>query len=104
MQIKDDIKERLMSSWGSMAEAMECHCELKFIDPLTGWSCYIYAINPYNEDEIACIIHDKDVDVCLWSLQSLYNNYNRDGEYPIIDKEYRTQKTCDLYRKLLKRV
>ena len=84
-----------------MAEAMNCYAEIKYHDPNSGWACYIYAINPEDDDEIACIINDRgDIDVIKWSYAALNAIYNEVGEHPQIDDEYRPMRTAILFKRL----
>lgn len=93
-------KEVLKANWGERATCMACFAEVKFIDELSGWSCYILAINPDNEDEIACIVKGFDVELCTWSLKELYHSYNVEGESPCIDHEYRRVRASELFKRL----
>jgi hypothetical protein len=79
---------------------MACFAEVKFTDELSDWACYILAINPDNEDEIACIVKGFDVELCNWSLKELYNSYNEEGEAPCIDLEYRRVRASELFKRL----
>jgi hypothetical protein len=101
--ISEKIKQALLSNWGAKADAMDCYAEVKFIDPITHWACYIYAMNPDNDDDIACLVYDdiaNRVEVCDWSMNELLNTYNREGEYPQIDHGYIRMKASELLKKL----
>lgn len=101
MVLSAQIKESLLKNWGEKADALNCYCEVKFIDPLSSWACYVYAMNPDNEDEIACMVYEHEhVEICDWSMNELMHTYNREGEYPEIDDEYRRKKASDLFKKL----
>ena len=96
----DSYKPQLMRNWGEKADCLDCYCEVKFIDEYSDWACYIYAINPEDEDTIECIILDSDVGLYTWSLKELYLSYNTQGDHPIIDQEFRKIHACVLYNKL----
>lgn len=99
--ISEKVKQELKKNWGDRADALQCYCEVKYQDPISSWSCFIYAMNPDNEDEICCLIMDKqDIEVIKWNVMSLMSTYNRYGEYPVIDKEFRRIHAAVLYKKL----
>jgi hypothetical protein len=91
-------KEKLMASWGEKASSMACMAEVRVYDPLSPWECYIYALNPEDEDEICCIIKGFFVEVCDWRLSELSNRYNADGERVQIDYEYRPRRAAELFK------
>lgn len=92
--------ETLKSSWGEKADSMGCLAEVRVYDPLSSWECYIYAINPEDEDEIMCIINGFNVEVTTWRLSEMRLHYNAYGESPIIDKEYRPRRVAELFKKI----
>jgi hypothetical protein len=94
------MKDRLFKSWGERADTLNCHAELKYFDRLSPWACYIIAINPFNEDEIACIINGYDVEVCKWSFSELLSTFNAHGERPQIDPEFYRIRASELLKKL----
>jgi hypothetical protein len=98
--LNEDIIATLKANWGDKATCMACFAEVKFMDELSGWSCYILAMNPDNEDEIACIVKGFDVELCTWSLKELYCSYNVEGESPCIDHEYRRVRASELFKRL----
>lgn len=89
-----------MKNWGDNANALNCYAEVKFIDERSTWACYVYALNPRDEDTIACIINGISLEVCQWSLQELHSTYNSYGENPIIDTEFRKIRASELFKKL----
>ncbi len=91
---------KLFKNWGENAESMACLAEVRFFDPLSKWECYIYALNPENVDDIACIIKWHQVEVCNWKLSQLLRLYNEHGECPIVDTEYRPRRASELFKKL----
>lgn len=98
--LSEQIKESLKKNWGEKANALDCYAEVKFFDPLSDWKCYIFGLNPNDEDEIACIVISEQIEVGKWSLKELYLTYNREGEHPIIDQEYRRTRASELLNKL----
>ncbi len=101
MQISDKIKDALKANWGDRAESMNCYAELKFIDEFSNWACYVFAMNPDNEDEIYCLLtRDFLIQPVRWSLQEIYEAYNYEGEHPQIDKEFRRIRVAELFKKL----
>lgn len=96
--LKEETKQALMQNWGDKANAMNCYTEVKFIDELTGWYCYVYALDPSNEDTIACIFPGPKANE--WSLKELYATYNHEGEYVVEDQEFRRIRTAELFKRL----
>jgi len=101
--ISFETMELLKSYWGDRVEAMACYCEVKYIDRSSKWACYIFGLNPDDDDEIACIIDGFDVEVCNWSLKELQRLYNGDGDYVIEDKEFRRVRASELFKRLSER-
>jgi hypothetical protein len=98
--INSKQKEKLKASWGEKASSLSCLAEVRIYDPLSPWECYIYAMNPENEDQICCLIKGFFVETCEWSLSELANRFNVEGEAPVIDKEYRPRRAAELFKKL----
>jgi len=98
--INGEIKRLLEDNWGEKAESMNCYTEVKFIDTESAWACYIYALNPADENTIACIIDGICLEVCEWTLKELYFTYNNQGEHPVLDQEFRRMRTSELFKKL----
>jgi len=82
------IKKQLLRNWGEAAEALNCFCPIKYIDKASHWECFVYALNPSDEDEILCIINAMSVESTKWSLKELLSCYNAEGDYVVIDDEY----------------
>lgn len=99
--LTEHIKNALISNWGDRAEAMDCYCEVKYIDSMGFWKVYIYALDPNDEDSIKCICDTlfgaKLID---WSLTDLLNCFNENGEHVYVDPEFRRIKADILYKKL----
>ena len=77
---------------------MACLAEVRVYDPMSSWECYIYALNPEDEDEICCIIKGFFVEVTTWKLSELFQRFNVEGECPVVDYEYRPRRACDLFK------
>lgn len=93
-------KEKLKANWGEKASSMACRAEVKFHDPASSWACYVYAMNPSDENEISCIIKGFDLEVCEWRISEIERMFNVNGEHPIIDMEYRPRLACELFKLL----
>lgn len=98
--ISHSQKEKLKASWGDKASSMACMAEVRVYDPLSPWECYIYALNPENEDEICCIIKGFFVEVCEWRLSELASRFNANGEPVQVDYEYRPRRAAELFKSL----
>ncbi len=99
--ISENIKRSLRRNWGPKAEALDCYAEVKFIDPLSDWKCYVYAMSPH-DDEIECLLYSpmNGVQVANWSLRDLYSMYNHEGDSPEIDHEYRKTRAVELLKQM----
>lgn len=99
--IPQAIKESLKKNWGEKAEALNCYAEVKLIDPLSSWACYIFAMDQ-NEEMIQCLLHSDAMGVEIYSLciSDVYRMYNEDGENPVIDDEYRRVRVTELLKRL----
>lgn len=93
---------KLHSNWGPRADALDCYAEIKYIDPLSNWACYIYAINPEDDEEMSCLVHNEDsgINICDWSYTLMMRHFNKDGEFPIVDDEYRRMQVPALLKRL----
>jgi hypothetical protein len=91
-------KEKLKASWGEKASSMACMAEVKVYDPLSPWACYIYALNPDDEDEICCIIKGFVIEACEWRLSELARRFNCEGEGVQIDHSFRPQLASKLFK------
>jgi hypothetical protein len=95
-------KEKLKANWGAKADSMACRVEVRVYDPLSNWECYIYAMNPENEDEICCLIKGFSVEVIVWSLSELASRFNQEREMPLIDNEFRPRMVAELFKLIIK--
>ncbi len=93
-------KEKLKANWGYKADSMACKAEIRIYDPSSNWCCYVYAMNPQDEDDIACIIKGFEIEVCDWKMSEIEKMFNVDGERPVIDEEYRPRMACELFKML----
>jgi len=93
-------KEKLKANWGAKADAMECKAEARIYDPLSPWCCYIYAMNPSNEDEIATITKGFGIEVGEWTMKELEAMFNAEGEKPVVDTEFRPRLASDIYKRM----
>lgn len=99
--IPQKTRELLKLNWGEKADSLNCYAEVKYIDDLNGWwSCYIFAINPNDEDEMCCLIDDGDLNIYTWTFTDLYSSYNEHGEKVKLDTEFRRKNVAELYKKL----
>ena len=101
MKLAKKTKQKLLANWGEKASSMACMAEVRIYDPLSPWQCYIYAMNPEDENEILCIIKGHEVEVCEWKMSELEIAFNSDGEPPLIDDEYRPILASEVYKKLM---
>jgi hypothetical protein len=99
--LSEKVKESLMLNWGSKAESMNCYAEVKLSLEECFWHCYIYAIDPEDEDKILCITQDPG-SVCTieWSLKELFLLYDLNGEPPVIDDQFRRTRASELFKRL----
>lgn len=93
-------RERLLKNWGAPADSMACNAEVRIYDPASSWECYIYALNPDGEDEIACMIRGHDVEICDWRLSEIPTLYNSEGNPPVVDREFRPRWAAELFKHL----
>lgn len=96
-------KEKLKASWGEKASSMACMAEVRVFDPLSPWECYIYALDPEDEDTICCIIKGFFVEVCEWRLSEVASRFNANGEPVQVDTEYRPRRAAELFKILNQR-
>lgn len=95
--------DRLASNWGEPADSLACMAEVRVYDPLSRWECYIYAINPDDEDEVCCLINGFFVEVCEWRLSELSSCFNVAGYAPMVDMEYRPRRADELFKILMEK-
>jgi len=98
--LNQDQITRLKKSWGEKASTLNCNAEIRVYDPLSCWECYIYSMNPQNEDEIECILHGFTTQTCEWTLTELFSRFNAEGQQVKIDSEFRPKNAKIIYDKL----
>lgn len=99
--LSQQLKESLKKNWGERAETLNCYAEVKLIDPLSSWACYIFAMDK-DEELINCLLYSNILgpEIYTQCIQDVYSMYNEEGEHPIVDKEYRRTRVTELLRRL----
>lgn len=92
--------KRLVANWGERADALDCNAEARIYDPMSKWECYIYALEPTEQDEIACIINGETVELTTWMLADLRTVFNSLGEGPQNDLGFIPIRITRLLKKL----
>ncbi len=94
-------KERLKKNWGEKADALDCFAEVKIMDPISSWCCYVFAMDE-NEEQVQCLLYSNAVGIEINTIpvHMLDNLYNEHGESPIIDREYRPMKISHILKRL----
>lgn len=101
INLSPEIKDRLKSNWGDRMHAMACYAEVKIIDPKERWGVYVLAMNPEDEDQVFVLYDRVDpLEPEIYSFRDLCADFNDEGEYPIIDNEYRRVWTAELFKRL----
>ena len=93
-------KEKLKNNWGDKANSMACFVETRVYDPLSSWECYIYALNPIDEDQILCIINGLTVEVTDWTMKELFALFNEHGDPPRVDVEFKPRRASEIFKQL----
>lgn len=99
--ITQKTKEALKKNWGEKADTLNCYAEVKLIDPLSSWACYIFAMNE-TEELIHCLLYSAALGVEIYTqyIYDIYSMYNEHGENPTIDNEYRRTRVTEILRRL----
>jgi len=95
--------KRLKNNWGEKADSLHCLAEIRLYDPQSTWECYLYALNPEDEDEVRCIVkvsHQQEPSLEKWYLTNIKSLFNSHGEGVQVDQEYRPINTRILFKKL----
>jgi hypothetical protein len=95
--------ERLKANWGYKADAMACMAEVRLYDPMSHWQCFIYAMNPEDDNEIQCILsvgNNTAPAIARWTLPEIIALYNSIGEGVQIDPEYRPRMASQIFKML----
>lgn len=90
--------EKLKANWGDKANSLDCLAEVRVYDPLSSYECFIYALNPEDNDEIQCIINGFGVAMERWSLKDLFSSFNGEGDPLQVDHEYRPRNAQVLFK------
>lgn len=95
------IKEALKKNWGEKADTLNCYAEVKLIDPLSSWCCYIFAMDD-SDETVKCLLYSDAIGVeiyteYMYNIQSMYNEY---GDHPQIDTEFRRTRVTELLKRL----
>jgi hypothetical protein len=96
-------REKLIRSWGEKADAMSCMAEVRVYDPLSPWECYIYDMNPEDEDEVLAIVAGFTIEVTAFNMKELMLMFNSDGDPLSIDNNYRPRTVMEIFNILRKR-
>ena len=101
MIIAEKTKESLKRNWGDKANALDCYAEVKLIDPLSSWCCYIFGMDK-NEELVHCLLYSdcNGPETHILNIMEIYSMYNEYGESPIIDEEFRKTKVNELIKRL----
>lgn len=99
--IDESHKRILKNNWGERADTLNCYAEVKLIDPLSSWACYIYAMDN-DEEFINCVLYSRamGVDITAMAWRDVLIMFNEHGERPIIDREFRKIRVTQLLKDL----
>jgi hypothetical protein len=101
INLSPKIIDRLKSNWGDRMHAMACYAEARIMEPRNRWAVYLLAMNPQDEDEIFMLTDQWKAEMPeIGSLQALGETFNDEGEYPLIDCEYRPVWASELFKRL----
>jgi hypothetical protein len=97
--ITESEKKNLMANWGQLSESMSCFAEVKIVGEI--WECYIYAMDPNDENLVQCIIKTRsDCETCTIFLSEILSQLDRKGYFPIRYWDFRKIKADVLFKKL----
>lgn len=96
------ILDKLQENWGERANSLNCYAEVRFYDPFSSWSCYLFAMDPMEQDDIQCLVSEGEF-FCIihWKLHQLYSAYNCEGNSPFLDDEYRPIHMSTLVKRMV---
>lgn len=99
--ISPKIKQKLKENWGEKAKTLNCFAEVKLIDLLSSWACYIFAMDE-SEEVIDCVIYTDALGAEIYTLYiiDVQQMYNEHGEHPVVDDEFRRIRVIELLRRL----
>jgi hypothetical protein len=98
--INEKQKQRLITNWGERADALACNAEVRLYDANGPWECYIYALNPDNDDEVMAIVNAETVETCTCSILELCSMYDSDGGSLRLDRCFRPRDAQTILKKL----
>ena len=95
-----DQREKLKKNWGEKADSLQCKAEVRLYDDQSTWECFIYAMNPQDEDDVKLILKGFTVEICDGSMDALRSMFNANGEPLKRDYHYIPRMADTIYRKL----
>lgn len=99
--LSQKLKDRLKANWGDKANALAVYAEVKLIDPLSSWSCYLFSMDE-NEEFVQGLFYSEaighEVEIMPWN--DIQNMFNEHGNHPVIDTEYRPMRVTEILRRL----
>lgn len=101
--IPNNILDKLRDNWGEKSDSMECNAECCIYDPFSRTSWYVYAQDPADLDKLMCIECGDGIKIGLYSYNMISQLFSLDGEYLVMDDEFRPRNAGVLYRELKKR-
>ena len=60
---------KLQANWGDKADSYDCYAWMRLYDPESRWECYVYAIDPLNE---------QGAKVCVYNGTWVFSQVNLD--------------------------
>lgn len=90
--ISPNQTKKLKENWGDKASALSCKCEVCFVSKDFSWKCYIYAMDPQDENRILCVVkisRNRPASLESWTMQEIMGLFDHNGEGVEIDKEFR---------------
>jgi len=93
--------KNLKANWGEKALTLNCFAEVKLIDTLSSWVCYLFAMDQ-DENMVDCLIYTqlRGVERHTLCMSDIHSMYNENGEHPMIDHEFRRIRVPQLLRRL----
>ena len=92
INLSEKQKKALINNWGDRAESLACNAIVRLYDPLSKWECYLYAMNPQDENDVLVILRNG-LGVCVlnetWTMNELDALFNEHGEGIGVDESYR---------------
>lgn len=96
--LSDTIKDKLRANW-ALADTLIVKAYARYYDKTAKWECYIYALNPDDDNEIKCVIINRDSKSLVgWNLEDLYACYDQWGEPYQLDAGHVPRIAADIYK------